>query len=370
MGHLLKCLVYFLGFLPAALGAASLEPLLRLEPLPLQLQLDIKDLEPEGWSMAPFLGRDDKNGWVYGAGLFFYRDQPTGYHLDLYGVSNFSDFYSGTVAHEHWMPGPWRYGTQTTVERAFDYYYGEGNMTLAQRPLRVTMDHVAFKGTALHRVAGPLAMGVLADYRRRQEWKVERVGGDDGTEPQYLFPEESGSALGGVARWDNRDSRLFPSKGFYVQGVLRNIPDLWTILDADRGLWQAELEGRTYHSPRPGWVLATRMMGGTSLGNPGYLWRFRLGGVELMRGYGDNRFRGRHFYCGQTELRFPIYKILTGAVGADAGDVGDPGFGRTRFSGQVGLRLALPPDWGQRARFDFGLGEDQHSFNVQFGEVF
>jgi outer membrane protein assembly factor BamA len=232
------------------------------------------------------------------------------------------------------------------------------------------MDHLAFQGRALYRLWNEWSFGAAIEWRMRRELTVARVGEAQAGDPMRLFPDESGGALCLLAVDDRRDSRLFPSKGSFAQVLLRYVPSAWASLPQDEALAQAEADLRYYHSLFPGWVVALRGLGGESWGDPSYLWRYRLGGVDLLRGYGDNRFRGTNYYCGQAELRYPIYKIITGAVGADVGDVGDPYFGRTKLSGQAGLRLALPPDWGQRARCDLGYAEEQWTVNVQFGEVF
>jgi len=356
---------------PAADAGAAAPLQLALEQmLPWALNLRLQDLQPQGWSAAPFLGRDDKNGMVYGAGLFFYRDLKIGYNLSLYGVTNLGDFNSVTVVHEHWLPGPWRYGTTTTLERTFDYYYGEGDLTSRNDPFRIRMDHLAFQGRALYRLWDEWSLGAAIDWRRRTELDVERTGVPQASDPVRLFPDESGGALDLLAQQDSRDSKLFPSSGHFSQVLLRWVPSAWASLPQDEGLTQAEAETRAYQSLWPGCVLALRAMGAASWGDPSYLWRYRLGGVDVLRGYGDDRFRGQDYWAGQAELRFPIYKIITGACGADAGDAASPDFHGPRGTVQAGLRLALPPDWGQRARFDVGLAPDQWTLNVQFGEVF
>jgi outer membrane protein assembly factor BamA len=232
------------------------------------------------------------------------------------------------------------------------------------------MDHIAFQGRALYHLWQDWSLGGAIDWRRRAELGVERSGAAQAGDPQRLFPDESGGALDLLAQQDSRDSKLFPSTGRFSQVLLRWVPPSWASLPCDQQLVQAEAETRAYRSLWPGGVLALRAMGASSWGDPSYLWRYRLGGVEVLRGFSDNRFRGQEYYAGQAELRFPIYKIITGACGVDGGDVGNPGFNQPRGSLQAGLRLALPPDWGQRARFDLGLAPDQWTFNVQFGEAF
>jgi outer membrane protein assembly factor BamA len=338
------------------------DPLADLQQLSGQLKLAEAELP---WiSVAPFLGRDDKNGMVYGFGAFFFRDAPPQYDVNVYGVSNFNDFNSMTVAHENQLGNRYVFQTQTTVERAFDNWYGEGDATSPENPVKIQMDHVDFMGTARYRLSDRFSVGPLVAYRYFQQLDNPECPAPFG------FPEEHSWAVGLMAVEDTRDSLLLPAHGIYASFQARTLPGAWSSLAQDRGLGQAEVDLRKYHSLFRGWVFCSRVAGGDSWGDPGYIWRYRLGGVAQLRGYGDNRFRGSSYWVEQEELRFPVYRIVTGAISADFGDVGDPEPLHPHVSGQAGLRLALPPDWGQRARFEFGWGSDQQTFNIQFGEAF
>ena len=111
-------------------------------------------------------------------------------------------------------------------------------------------------------------------------------------------------------------------------------------------------------------------MGGTSLGQPTYLFHYRLGGLDPLRGYKSNRFRGREFFAFQEELRWILKRWLSVNASIDLGGIRDEAYHQLKASAQVGLRLGLPPDWGQKMRVDLGFGADQMTFQVQFGEIF
>ena len=117
-------------------------------------------------------------------------------------------------------------------------------------------------------------------------------------------------------------------------------------------------------------TIASRFIAGDSDGDPSYLFRYRLGGLDLLRGYKDNRFRGKEFGVLQEELRWLIKKWISVNVSADFGDIGDGEFHQLKATAQAGLRLGLPPKWSQKMRVDFGIGLDQSTFQIQFGEIF
>jgi len=152
---------------------------------------------------------------------------------------------------------------------------------------------------------------------------------------------------------------------------LRALPSKLALAEAGQDAFQAQAEWRQFHALGRGLVLAHRLAGGASLGEPGYMERYSLGGTSQLRGFEDNRFRGKQFYCLQEELRVPVWKAVSVATSVDLGDVSDTKLGAPRRSVQAGLRAGLPPDYGMKARLDFGVGDSgERSVALQFGETF
>lgn len=120
-------------------------------------------------------------------------------------------------------------------------------------------------------------------------------------------------------------------------------------------------------------VLAYGLAGGQIFGEPTWLNQFRLGGTDRLRGYYYGRFRGSAYYLTQTELRFPIYKFLSGVTFGEFGEVTarekDP-FTRAHVSYGGGLRIGLPPDNVAKIRIDYAIGRDQRGVFVDFGHAF
>jgi outer membrane protein assembly factor BamA len=111
-------------------------------------------------------------------------------------------------------------------------------------------------------------------------------------------------------------------------------------------------------------------MGGYSVGEPTYMYRFALGGANQLNGYLDNRFRGREYYMQQTELRFPIWKLFSGVGSLGFGDITDTKFTNPKLAYGIGLRIGLPPDWVNKIRIDFAFGRDQAGIFANFGQTF
>jgi outer membrane protein assembly factor BamA len=323
-----------------------------------------------GTSYTPIFGYDDKNGALYGAAAFFYNEGRPGYNTGIYGVSNGKSFHSLTFNLDQRSQAGLDLSLRSSVARSFDNYYGEGNATDDAGGLRLSQDQAEATAAALLHVTDKWAVGPSLGMKARQEHGVtQRVG--EAVPEQRAFLDSANPALGLRAVYDDRDNTLSTETGGMWSFDLRALPSKLAILDGAHDAWQGQAEWRQFQKMGAGVVLAHRLSGGTSLGEPGYSERYSLGGTSLLRGFEENRFRGKRFYCMQEELRLPIWKALSAATSVDLGDVSDSRLGRPRRSFQAGIRAGLPPSYGMKARLDFGYGDSgERSMALQFGQTF
>lgn len=310
------------------------------------------DLSEYGHTAIPILGYDDKTGWLFGAAGFIYSDEVPGVNAGLFVVSNLGDFHSGTLNYAERSKGPWSLSLHLLGERAFDHYYGEGDLTTPEESFLMRMEHFEVRPGALFRVRPHLRIGAFVDLRVRREEESSR------------FPDEVTSAAGLEAQWDTRDKLINTRRGDFAQFRASRMP--W-----GGAFSQLELDLRRFIRLSRRWTWGQRFIGGTSLGGqPSYLFRYSLGGLDLLRGYKSNRFRGGEYFVVQEEARRIVNKWLSLNASVDIGAIRDDAYHQLKLSGQIGLRLGLPPDWGQKMRVDFGFGADQATFQIQFGEIF
>jgi outer membrane protein assembly factor BamA len=169
---------------------------------------------------------------------------------------------------------------------------------------------------------------------------------------------------------DTRDNNLESHEGSYFQAGVYTEPQ-----SGSTG-WRADviqLEGDARHFVDLGndRVLALRANTGLTLGDPSYSFVYSLGGLNELRGYHSNRFRGKEFYGLQAELRFPIFPWLNGSTSLDGGDITDTQFNGTfLLTYQVGLRTDLLLKEGVVFRVDFGIGADQNEVQFNISEPF
>jgi len=158
--------------------------------------------------------------------------------------------------------------------------------------------------------------------------------------------------------WDSRDNIYAPSKGTYLQfwgGLHRDY------LGSDFHYEDYLFDVRRFFPLGAGQVLALQAKGRVMTGDPPFYRLPTLGGIGMMRGLYDGRFRDKTMAAAQAEYRFPIWDVLGGAVFAGLGEVaGQPSemsMSALQFAAGVGLRLALDSKERINLRFDLGYSK-------------
>ena len=342
-----------------------------LAALSLSLLGTLANAGESGRSYTPIVGYDDKNGALYGAAAFAYQDGRPGYNGGLYGVSNGRDFHAATLSVEKRPAQGLDLALRSTLARSFDNYYGEGDQTSTDGALVLKQDTLDANASAMLRLKDDRwAVGPSVSVKGRREQAVTRL--EDGSKVEHrAFLDSADPAFGLRAAFDDRDSNMSSTKGRLVAVDVRALPSKIAFADGAQDAYQAQAEWRQFQTLGSHAVLAHRLAGGASLGEPGYADRYSLGGTGQLRGFQDNRFRGRQFYCVQEEVRVPVWKAVSLASSVDLGDVGDGKLSHPRHSVQAGLRAGLPPSYGMKARLDVGYGDaGEKSLALQFGETF
>jgi hemolysin activation/secretion protein len=118
-------------------------------------------------------------------------------------------------------------------------------------------------------------------------------------------------------------------------------------------------------------VFASRIAFETSLGNPSYSYKYRLGGFDYLRAYETNRFIGDQLLLIQGEERINLYKeYIAGTISLEAGSVTKSLIDNFRISKVIGLRIAMPPDWTNMLCINLGIASDQNNISMEFNENF
>ena len=307
------------------------------------------------WAILPSYRRNSTYGHIFGGRFFIYPTGNTGYYTSLDAFINKDWFFSSSASYKYW----WANGDELKFIALYDAfsepYYGEGGDTQSEDRKDIPIDKIHAELEYVANIDSDLYGGGFIRFDHRKE----KEGGKE------FFPWELTLSIGALLRYDSRDNYFNPSKGEFYQ--------LKTWLNA-RHNSPLFLEGdaRLYFSPLPGLILTTRgLLGLSFLNEPSYVFRYSLGGSDLLRGYRLNRFRGNQYYLSQTELRYTIWKFLTFSGFFDFGAIEEKTLSAPYlYSYGGGIHFGLPPDYNKKIRVEFGKGKDQYNFVVAFGYPF
>ena len=129
--------------------------------------------------------------------------------------------------------------------------------------------------------------------------------------------------------------------------------------------WRGYLrKGDFWKSP----ILAYRLGGRWGEKLPFYE-EFYLGGLETLRGYEENEFRGNKAVLASLELRVPLSKELLGSLFVDAGNAWSEDSSMEDFKVGWGFGIRFKTPIGL-IRLNYGVGEEEGRFYFGMGEGF
>lgn len=97
--------------------------------------------------------------------------------------------------------------------------------------------------------------------------------------------------------------------------------------------------------------------------------QFYLGGLETLRGYEENEFRGDKVVLGSLELRVPLAKELLGSLFVDAGKAWSEDLPMEDFKVGWGFGIRFKTPIGL-IRLNYGVGKKEGRFYFGMGEAF
>ena len=147
---------------------------------------------------------------------------------------------------------------------------------------------------------------------------------------EQVFADRTYVGLVANLVYDQRDQVVIPKKGMYWRTALSFNQEV-NRQHANYGKIQTEF--RHYMNPGKGaLVIANRIGGGVTIGEPTFFQRMQLGGVSNLRGFHTSRFTGKGMAYHNLDLRLKLFNftsyIVPGSVGIlafnDIGRVWEP----------------------------------------------
>ena len=330
------------------------------------------DSKPHSWSRSPILGYDPSTGVLLGAAAFVHPYEDEGWNgggWALYALEQ-TTFQVVADVQRRRAFGPVAAHLGLRFETWRSKFFGIGNDTSLDGAFETRPTLVEVRPGVRLPLGRKWEAGLYAQYSWLKEGTEDRILLGEGARTGVVSGSYWGPRLELV--WDTRDNGFSSRKGTRLAA--------WSTAWVQQGsesLPRLTVGGNISHFVplrAPDWILALRLEGGANFGDRGYLSDFALGGVGRLRGYSTNRFRGDHAVDGTAELRFPIWRFVSGAAFADAGRVWIDGMPQSAnpiaLSGGGGLRFGIPPDGLVKLRLDAGFGRDEWGLFFTFGEAF
>ena len=166
--------------------------------------------------------------------------------------------------------------------------------------------------------------------------------------------------------FDSRDSNTNPSEGarYSLAAELAG-------LGGDFTFNKYTLEARRYWKVGKTQVVAARGMMGYGTGAIPAMQKFSVGGMDTLRGYRDEQFKGNRMFASTIEYRFPIARRVQAALFADIGNAWQSDsfeFIKDLKTG-IGMGIRLVTPFGP-VRVDYANGSQGGRTHFSFGGQF
>jgi len=167
--------------------------------------------------------------------------------------------------------------------------------------------------------------------------------------------------------YDTRDNVFSPTEG---KRVALTTEFAGRMFGGDFDYNKYTFEGRQYFKVGGSQVLALRMDAGYATGRMPEAGKFAVGGIDTLRGYEDDQFKGDKMLTATAEYRFPVVKKIEGVVFGDIGNAWDgEGYKLDNLKAGVGVGLRLNTPFGPM-RLDYARGDQGGKLHFGFGGQF
>ena len=154
---------------------------------------------------------------------------------------------------------------------------------------------------------------------------------------EEVFDDRVYAGLIGTLTYDSRDNIAIPKKGIYWNTVIMANQQL---NHGHERYGKIKSEFRYYFNPgHGGFVIANRLGGGTTIGDPVFFQMMQLGGIHNLRGFHTNRFTGSTMAYYNLDLRLKLFDFTSYLVPGSVGLLGFNDIGRVWQKGESSKSL-------------------------------
>ncbi|MBO9702792.1 MAG: BamA/TamA family outer membrane protein [Sporocytophaga sp.] len=251
-----------------------------------------------------------------------------------------------------------------------DRFYGLGNNTPKSNMETYTYRQIYLTSQYMRKIYKKLYGGF--DYELQDVLSLDY-------EPGGLFDQENilgknggtGSGLGPLIAWDNRNNAFYPTKGAYLQVsyvFFRNI------FGSNFKFQTNFFDFRKFIKLGGQNVLALQLFSQITAGDVPVRNLAYIGGPFIMRGYYLGRYRDNNAIAVQSEYRMRIWRRFGAVAFAGLGEVSqrlkDYSIDGLKYSLGAGIRFAIVPKESINLRVDFAIGKNSSGFYLYLTEAF
>lgn len=330
-----------------------------------------------GWIALPFVYYTPETEFAFGVGGFYYfRESDT---LINQRASRINLSFTYTTKKQFlvelvpflYIDNEKYYVEMNLSAGKFPYnFYGVGNNTSEDDEESYTNVFYKAQINFQKKFSDYYRAGIYIDYLNSEFTEV-KTGGilDRGN----ITGSNGGTKLGVglILSFDDRDNVNYTSTGgFYdARFVVYN-----KIFGSDYNYVLYKFDFRRFFAIAQDNVLAVQLFGNLIDGEPSFESMSLLGGMYVMRGYYQGRFRDKNLLAAQTEYRLPLFwRVgLTGfiGVGGIAGKIADFSLNNLKYSAGFGLRFMMDKDEKLNLRMDYGFGNNSTALYFTVSEAF
>ncbi len=267
----------------------------------------------------------------------------------------------------------WRNYNQFIIISFPSFYYGVGNDTKIEDACLVTFNQKEFTNALGYNIYKKIYLSFV--FRFKNYTTIEYVNNNDSIcpnrDPDISSNEGIQSGIGFMLYYEGRDNNINAHRGNYFMSAF---VDYHQNFGSHLNFSYFLVDYRHYFPLAEKLTLATQFYSEINFGEVPVQSLALMGGSEKMRGIYEGRYRDKLMTVAQTELRFPIYWILSCVVFGGLAEV-SPNFNSYKMDGihwavGTGLRLMVDSEHKANIRLDYGISTDQHFFFFGFGEAF
>lgn len=279
------------------------------------------------------------------------------------------------VDHTVFSPGErYKWTGELRFDRFPQSFWGIGYDTKEDDELLVDQRNIILEQSVYKKIGQVLFTGPGIRFVRQYGVSFETTDGDAVTLPGLTGHEgHTGLGIGWGILYDSRNSVLTPTEGSYLE---LNSYYQHKSTGSTYSFGKIKLDARNYIdlSGDQASVLALQVNTVHSFGDVPFEEMAFLGGLWIMRGLYEGRFRDQNSIAVQTEIRRHLFWRIGAVAFLAAGNVGnsvsDAFTNPWRLAGGGGLRFNIGRDETTNIRLDFSVSEEMSGLYITFGEAF